>query len=153
MGPQTVGELLTGGALTSLLAIIGLWVKVRKDSKDAKTAAVDTAVEASRGAVDVMSEAMEVQKLRLDELSQRMTVQDTTIADMSVRLTDVTRRHQAAVEHIAHREAWTRKQWPNRPKDLESVPLVIVAEVQAVDPTLRLLDELTMAGEDEEIPD
>jgi len=70
-------------------------------------------------------------------LNGRISTQDTQIATLSQRLQSLDERHDLAITHIAEREAWTGRRWPQRPATLPAIPVVLISDV-AADPSLRL---------------
>lgn len=73
------------------------------------------------------------------ELSQRITSQGSQIADLTTRMTDIQRRHQAAIDHIVDRERAIVVSWGKRPESVPVVPKDLVPELLEADPSLRLI--------------
>lgn len=162
MMPDSWLDWLTGGIATTILAVIGLWWKIRHEREQTRTEAKDVAMTAAESAVKVVQQAMTTQGTQMEDMRRVMTEQSTRLADQDERITDLTKRvttidqsHQVALRHIAEREGFAIRHWPKRPQDLPAIPALIIADVVAVDPSL---DKLRRAGHrprdsDEEVED
>jgi len=137
MIPLTWGEWLTGGIVTTILAVIGLWWKIRSERDGNRCEAKIVAIEASEKAVGVVQDAMNTQALQITQLTKQVVDQGGQITDLTIRVTTLDQSHQVALRHISEREGWALAHWADRPQDLPPIPSIIVADVIAVDSSLR----------------
>lgn len=141
MFPDTFAEWVTGGVVTTMIAVVGLLWKIRQERKSSVEQAKIVAVEASSQAVGVVKEAMATQKTQVESLTTTVTNQGTQIADLTKRVTTLDQSHQVALRHIADREGWARRRWPNRPVDLPDIPAALISDVISANPEIRIYYE------------
>lgn len=144
-------EWLTGGLLASILAVVGLFWKIRHERDENLQKAKVAAVEAAESAVKVVKEAMDTQAeqitrltqqvtdkgQQITQLTQQVTDQGGQITDLTTKVSTLDRSHQVAIRHIAEREGWALDHWEDRPQSLPAIPSMIVADVIAINPSLQ----------------
>lgn len=135
---STIMEIFGGGGIVAgSVAIVTLWWKIKSESRNSVELAKAAAVDSSAKAIELMQKAMGAQEKQLEQLTNRVRVLETNNEDLSTRMTSLDASHKLAIIHIGEREAWARKMWNDRPKDLPMIPDAIVFDVLGVRPELR----------------
>lgn len=113
--------------------------KVKVEAESIAVAAANSAVKTVADALDVTQE--EVRHLRETNADQarRLTGQDGRITELGRQVTDMRRRHDAAVEHIVDRERWTAQHLTPRPADLPTIPALLHGEVLEIAPDMAVI--------------
>lgn len=156
-----------GSVTTAVIGLIGILIKyraeqrkvdaevkkVKADAESIAVAAAEKALATVTTALDREVEANAARDAKLAAQDAKIATQDQALADAGKRLTsseermtemgkavgEVRRLHREAISHIADRERWAAQRWPGaRPETLPAIPVVLIPDVAAADPSLCL---------------
>lgn len=161
---------LIGALVTGLLALAGILAKIWADRhrteaevEKVRAEVEELTVRVSHDALSMVSNALstaqaasDAEKERTDAVIEAMRAEvgevRSTANALEARLDHMVTKHSVAVTHIARREVWTYKRWPDsRPDDLDPVPEELRADVITVEPVLASVlgvDEVSVRTND-----
>lgn len=135
------------GLVTAIGGIITLFRKINQDKADTnqkiaqgKRESRQIAAQESAKAIQSIASVNEELRAHMAEQSARITDQGKQLSDLTTRFTDVSRRHDVAVRHIAERERSIMMHWAGRPESVPPVPVMIIPDVMTADPTLKIVE-------------